>query len=468
MARQSGAVALGLLLPLLPVGPAAAAATPAVPLELQDLRPTMVAPDHPVAATLTVNAASCVTVDELGVAVRDAQGRHLDFPGSGGPVKVCPGGHTLITGKRAFAAGRYTEFGWYRTGSTYHDLPAMTLDVAAGKIVQRSLSPDHAEAGQGVAATLRLSSESCIQVDEVGVGVRDEKDNNLDFPGTASNVTVCPEGYTFTSGTRALEPGTYEEFGWYRIGNTYHDLEVKNLAVAARATDPNGFGSLVLDEDFSGPLNQLRWEDDKSSAYRYGNHNPDDDKLDWLKPAEVAAADGEAAFTAKAGPERLENGKQAWDTGLLTTEGTKDNFEVRPGDYAEVRMRLPEQLGAWPALWTWREGGNEIDSFEYHPDNPHLLELSNRIRTAGLYYEDPEAIKPGEWVTVGVHYGADNNDWYVNHKLVFSDHTGTGKDWHAFLILNLSVVSGKYHPVPDGRATIETDADYLRVWRKTA
>lgn len=60
----------------------------------------------------------------------------------------------------------------------------------------------------------------------------------------------------------------------------------------------------------------------------------------------------------------------------------------------EARVRLPTALGAWPAIWTWRDGGQEIDVFEYHPDNPDLLELSNHVRSAHHYYRD-EAVRPG-------------------------------------------------------------------------
>ncbi|GAA3116166.1 hypothetical protein GCM10020254_73640 [Streptomyces goshikiensis] len=34
-----------------------------------------------------------------------------------------------------------------------------------------------------------------------------------------------------------------------------------------------------------------------------------------------------------------------------------------------------------------------MDVFEYHPDNPDLLELSNHVRQSGSYYRDP-AVAP--------------------------------------------------------------------------
>lgn len=56
-------------------------------------------------------------------------------------------------------------------------------------------------------------------------------------------------------------------------------------------------------------------------------------------------------------------------------------------------------------------------------------------------------------------------DWYVNGVKVFSDGKGVGTDWSAYLILNLSLSAGQYHPAPQGTAPITFAADYVRVYR---
>lgn len=224
--------------------------------------------------------------------------------------------------------------------------------------------------------------------------------------------------------------------------------------------------SLAWSEEFDTPIAWgAKWVGDRSSAYRYGDHNPDDNKLDWLTPSCVTVSNGVATFTATPAGRTLENGRQAWHTGLLTTEYSDEGFQVRTGDHIETRVRLPCGTGAWPALWTWKDGGNEVDSFEYHPDNPHLLELSNHVNSASTYYTDADAVAPDRWVTVGTRYGADCVEWYVNGARVFSDGTGVGADWSAYLILNLSLSSGRYHPAPSGPAPITFDVDHLRVYR---
>nr|WP_243639060.1 family 16 glycosylhydrolase [Streptacidiphilus pinicola] len=234
---------------------------------------------------------------------------------------------------------------------------------------------------------------------------------------------------------------------------------------AAPTTGPTTGKSLAWSEEFGSALSPAKWNSSTTSSYRYANHNPDDNKLDWLLPSDVAVGGGAVTFTAQPSSHVLENGLRAWTTGLLTTEGTSQGFQVRTGDYIETRVKLPTAVGAWPALWTWRDGNNEIDSFEYHPDNPNLLEFTNHVNPAHDYYTDSSAIRPGQWVTIGTSYGADSVQWYVNGRMVYQDGTGVGAGWSAYLILNLSVSAGEYHPSPTSTAPFSFAADYVRVYR---
>ncbi|MGV9814771.1 beta-glucanase [Streptomyces cellulosae] len=157
-----------------------------------------------------------------------------------------------------------------------------------------------------------------------------------------------------------------------------------------------------------------------------------------------------------------------WDAGLLTTEGSADAFMVRAGDVLHTHYRLPEEIGAWPAIWTWRDGGNEVDVFEYHPDNADLLELTNHVRPARRYVRD-RAVAPGAWVEQEVTFGADSVVWSVNGREVFADGRGVGADWRAFLIVNLSVCAGRYHPGPlPGVDEMAFEVGFLEVRRDTA
>ncbi|MEU1198283.1 beta-glucanase [Streptomyces sp. NPDC005813] len=194
---------------------------------------------------------------------------------------------------------------------------------------------------------------------------------------------------------------------------------------------------VVFTADFASAR---QWVAGRSWAYPDGGPvNPDDDKLDHL----VADPAYSRAGTFRA--TRRPDGR--WDAGLLTTEGSDDGFMVRTGDVLETRVRLPEETGAWPAVWTWRDGGQEIDVFEYHPDNPDLLEFSNHVRGGHKYYRD-ESVRPGAWLDLTVSFGARSVAWSVDGERVFADHRGVGRTWHAHLIVNLSVCAGRYHPPP--------------------
>ncbi|MFB7511405.1 family 16 glycosylhydrolase [Streptomyces broussonetiae] len=183
-----------------------------------------------------------------------------------------------------------------------------------------------------------------------------------------------------------------------------------------------------------------QWVAGRSWAYPGGGPvNPGDDKLDHL--VSDASYSRSGVFRAT----RRRDGY--WDTGLLTTEGSEEAFTVRSGDVLEARVRLPREVGAWPAIWTWRDGDQEIDVFEYHPEHPDLLEFGNHVRGTGHYFRDT-AIGPGAWVDLRTEFGARSVDWSVNGVRAFADGRGVGQGWHACLIVNLSVSAGRYHPAP--------------------
>ncbi|MER5508844.1 beta-glucanase [Streptomyces sp. NPDC002766] len=199
---------------------------------------------------------------------------------------------------------------------------------------------------------------------------------------------------------------------------------------------------VVFTADFTS---ERQWVAGRSWAYPDGGPtNPGDNKLDYL------TADPAYSRTGTFRATRRTDGW--WNAGLLTTEGSDEGFMVRTGDRLQARVCLPTGLGAWPAIWTWRDGGNEVDVFEYHPDNPDLLELSNHVRQGHSYLRHP-AVGPGATIDLQVTFGRRDVVWSLNGTQVFADGHGVGARWHAYLIVNLSVCAGRYHPRPDPTAT---------------
>ncbi|MFC7216966.1 beta-glucanase [Streptomyces polyrhachis] len=227
---------------------------------------------------------------------------------------------------------------------------------------------------------------------------------------------------------------------------------------------------LVFAEEFDAPIVWgERWNGTGTAAYKYWDHN-DWYMVDWITRDAISVHDGIVTFTATPSEKYLEDGTQAWDTGLLSTEHTRENFLVRTGDYMETRVQLPTQMGAWPALWTWTvgrqdfRGNSEVDTFEYHPNGVDDLEFTNHVRYSNYIYSNYNDIGPGRWITVGSHYRTQSIDWYVNGKKVYGDGKGVPGAWRGNPILNLSIVDGTYHPVPTD-PSITFNADYVRVFR---
>ncbi|MEU0896546.1 beta-glucanase [Streptomyces massasporeus] len=214
---------------------------------------------------------------------------------------------------------------------------------------------------------------------------------------------------------------------------------------------------VVFTADFTSTT---QWVAGRSWAYPGGGPvNPRDDKLDYL------VSDAAYSRTGVLRARRRPDGR--WNTGLLTTEGSEEGFTVRPGDVLEARVRLPKEIGAWPAIWTWRDGDQEIDIFEYHPDNPELLEFTNHVRGTNRYHHD-EAVRPGAQVNLRTVFGSRSVDWWLNGRRVFADGRGVGRNWHAYLIVNLSVCAGRYHPPPQPETTqMSYEVSHLVVRRPT-
>ncbi|WP_107051721.1 family 16 glycosylhydrolase [Streptomyces sp. NRRL S-475] len=215
--------------------------------------------------------------------------------------------------------------------------------------------------------------------------------------------------------------------------------------------------SVVFTADFTSTA---QWVAGRSWAYPGGGPvNPHDDKLDYLVPDGAYSRSG--VFRARRRPDGR------WNTGLLTTEGSQEGFTVRAGDVLEARVRLPKEVGAWPAIWTWRDGDQEIDVFEYHPDNPDLLEFTNHVRHTNRYHH-AEAVRPGAWVDLRTVFGSRSVDWWLNGRRVFADGRGVGRTWYAYLIVNLSVCAGRYHPPPQPETTeMSYEVSHLVVRRPT-
>lgn len=309
--------------------------------------------------------------------------------------------------------------------------------------------------------------------------------------------TVVPETYTVVAGDYlikivnkfkpVLPTLTVEQLKeWNGLTSSLIEIgQVLRLSPPVAPVLPSGHPakdkSLAFVDDFDSlSVGQLgsKWAF-TSNSYRYGHYNPDDNKRDWNTPEAMKVVNGQLVITATPNNRAHPAGGTYWNTGFLTTEPRNDaskggsGFRLQAGDFYVICAAMPTgNLGAWPALWTWLPdafAGAEVDPFEYHNDNPHLLEFGNAMGDKGYYWENKELVQPGKFVWIGILAGDGNNDFYVGDRLetmrkVWSDGYGL-KGNRPHLIANLSVSAGRWHPSPQGNAPIEYKIDTVRVYR---
>ncbi|QMU75804.1 hypothetical protein GXW83_08680 [Streptacidiphilus sp. PB12-B1b] len=210
----------------------------------------------------------------------------------------------------------------------------------------------------------------------------------------------------------------------------------------------------------------------QTAAYARCTSNPGQHKLDLLTRSALSVAQGVLTITARPGP------RGQWTTGLLSTGDTcssgGDGVRERTGDVVLAHVRLPSlpTPGAWPAIWSWRSGGREVDLFEWHADRPHTLELVNHVRTAYTYWDSPQ-VAAGAWLYVAVQLGATDTTWYVGTSLAelrtaWSDHRGVGTGFSAYPVVSLSVDDGSNHAVPADGTPITFEVGSFAVYGPAA
>ena len=237
------------------------------------------------------------------------------------------------------------------------------------------------------------------------------------------------------------------------------------IAVVVVAGDPTppGHWEVRWQDDFDGnSLDKSKWTTWSSSYSDNCRGNKKDHKLEYNLPENLQVENGVLKIIARRQQHHASPGETySWTSGLITTgdscghEPPSHGVKVHKGDYIQVRAKLPHEIGMWPAFWTWNNGDNEIDVFEYHPNNPKILELSNHTPGGGSKYVDVKEAIVGKWHYFGAYLGHDKVEWYFDGKMIWTDHHGFNSDG-AYLIVDMAVVDGHYHPAPPKGVDVST------------
>ncbi len=294
----------------------------------------------------------------------------------------------------------------------------------------------------------------------------------------------------------AMELGD-DEFISYYIGNsTYEILEITEDYMYLRTiqgndptlawyikltTDPDGGGTDVEEPDFESQYNDLLWADEfdgdalDTDNWNYetgnGTNGWGNNELQFYTQDNVKVQDGNLVITAKKESESGFN----YTSGRITT---KDNIEFTYGR-VEVRAKMPEGAGTWPAIWLlgadfdevgWPETG-EIDIMEYVGSNPQRVQsaLHYPDHSGGSAEVGDTAISnaASEFHTYTAEWTADTITFLLDGEVYFTFDNDESKPFNKdfFLILNLAMggnLGGNVDPDFQESALI---IDYVHIYQ---
>jgi beta-glucanase (GH16 family) len=241
-----------------------------------------------------------------------------------------------------------------------------------------------------------------------------------------------------------------------------------------------GEWALVFRDEFDGPpLDTDRWV----TCYWWddnGCSNEGNSELEWYQPGNVVVGDGVLALEAREEEVRTRRGRYPYTSGMVTTGRDVDDLEVAPGfsftyGYVEVRAKVPEGTGLWPALWLLpadHESRPEIDIVEVLGDTPEIARFH-------IHYEDGDGdrLSPGydwvdtdlseDWHVYAVEWTDDRVAWYLD-GVVRWEVTDPEAIPHEdlYLIMNLAV-GGEWPGAPDEDTEFPAQflIDYVRIWQ---
>ncbi len=185
---------------------------------------------------------------------------------------------------------------------------------------------------------------------------------------------------------------------------------------------------------------------------------------EYIDESNLSVAGGDCVITA----EKLSMGGRDWVSGTMNTGG---HFAQQYG-YFEARLWPPAGTGFWP-FWWLRAVDNQwppsIEPFNMSIDQPHYT--AQFYTVAGDHYGagiDAEALTDG-YHTLGVEWTESELTFYFDGVQGGQLSTGVANLTEPlYPILNLSINTGEYGPVPDDTtpSSAELRIDWLRVWRR--
>ncbi|MBM7555693.1 carbohydrate binding domain-containing protein [Halanaerobacter jeridensis] len=296
----------------------------------------------------------------------------------------------------------------------------------------------------------------------------------------------------------AQETDEYARFElWFLNKGTYFLDNVKMVKVGQEELAEEGTKTeadenkvenweLVWKDEFNGEeVNEEKWTFEVGNGHKQGIPGWGNAELQYYTDGENAKIeDGKLVITAR--EEQVSDSYGSYDY-TSTRMITQNKFSKAYGKF-EIRAKMPEGQGIWPAIWMlgsdigevgWPKCG-EIDIMEYIGDSPSKVHGTVHGPVSGgagigSTYKLPDGEKfSEEFHTFMMEWDEDEVEFYVDDTLfhvVNKDEVGD-KEWvydHPhFLILNLAV-GGHWPGNPDETTEFPQtmEVDYIRVYEDT-
>lgn len=174
------------------------------------------------------------------------------------------------------------------------------------------------------------------------------------------------------------------------------------------------------------------WTFGRSDAYPAPDsagtqRNPNDGKLDCINP-KWSAPTGTTFSAVRSG--------SCWNADFATSK-----VLIKTGDTVTYNVTPGTARGAWPSIWSFRNGGNEIDFFEYHSDFAKQVEFANHVNGHACY---SQTVTPGQPYQITVKLTTKAVTWQSKGGYVLCRQPGLPAGWSSYLIVNMSVDSGMW------------------------
>lgn len=213
---------------------------------------------------------------------------------------------------------------------------------------------------------------------------------------------------------------------------------------------------------------------------------------DWIAHTPWRGDFGDAAFAdpVKGFPFTVGNGALSiearrmgdgtWMSGMLSGRDVCNSGWSQLYGYFEIRAKLPEAPGFWPAFWLIgvnpnNSGTAEIDIFEAHTSSPesfttgilkHPGVSDMEKRVVGTGHEVESGLLSRQFNTYGVEVDPVETVFYFNREEIFRAPTESEFRQPFFMLVSLAVLTGEMTEATPDSVTMEVD--YIRAYQRSA